>query len=100
MQNSTPSVKDETCCSINQQTKVLRKKLVFSVTYLIAQGPGHTTCRFMFASANCRLAIKPNALPNVQCCHIALRAAVTVQHSDSDYSSDTFTVPTGADIDR
>jgi len=36
MQNSAPPVKAEICCSINQQTKVLCKKLVFSVTYLIA----------------------------------------------------------------
>jgi len=41
MQNSTPPVKTETCCSINQQTKVLCKKLVFSVTYLIAVSRPH-----------------------------------------------------------
>ena len=41
MQNSTPTVKAETCCSINQQTKVLCKKLVFSVTYLIAVSRPH-----------------------------------------------------------
>ena len=77
---------------------------MFSVTYPIAQCPGHTTCRFMSASANCRLATEPYVLRTVQCCHIALRTGVTVQHSD--YSSDmhtaehlqhtdTFTVTTG-----
>jgi len=63
----------------------------------------------MSASANCRLASERNTLPTVQCCHIALRTAVAVQHSD--YSSDmhtaehlqntdTFTVTTGDDIDQ
>ena len=76
MQNSTPPVKAETRRSIKQQTNVLCKKLVSSVTYLIAQCPGHTNFRFKSASANCCLASEPNALPTVQCCHIALRTVV------------------------
>ena len=85
------------------------QKLVFSFTYLIAQCPGHITCRFMSASANCCLASELYALRTVQCCHIALRIVVTVKRSDSDYSSDmhtaghlqhTFTVTTGAGIER
>ena len=70
--------------------------------------PHYLPHSFMSASANCCLASEPNALPTVRCCHIALRT-VTVQHSN--YSSDmhtaehlphtnTFTVTTGADIDR
>ena len=54
----------------------------------------------MSANANCRQASEPNALPNVQCCHIALPTVVTVQHSDSEYSNITFTVTTGDDIGR
>ena len=54
----------------------------------------------MSAYANSRLASEPNALPTVQCCHIALRTVVAVQHSDSEYSNDTFTVTTGDDIGR
>jgi hypothetical protein len=88
MQNSTPTVKAETC-SINEQTKVLCRKLVFSFTYLIAQSPGHTTCPFKSANAKCSLASEPYALRTVQCCHIALRTAVAVQHSD--YKSDKHT---------
>jgi len=58
---------------------------------------------------NCCLASETNALRTVQCCHIALRTVVVVQHLA--YSSnmhtaehlkhtDTFTVTTGADTDR
>jgi hypothetical protein len=108
MQNATPTVKAETFRSINPQIKVLCTKLVFSFTYLIAQCPGHTTCRFTSASAKYRLASEPYALRMVQCCHIAL-STVVVQHSE--YSNDThttehlqhtntFTVTTGADIKR
>jgi len=71
MQNPTPTVKAETCRSINPQTQVLCKKLVFTFTYLIAaQCPRHTTCRFMSASAKCCLATEPYALRTVQCCHM------------------------------
>jgi len=63
----------------------------------------------MSASAKCCLATEPYVLRTEQCCYIALRTAVTVQHSD--HSSDmhtaehlqhtnSFTVTTGADIER
>ena len=63
----------------------------------------------MSASAKCCLAREPYERRTVQCCDTALRTAVTVQHSD--YSSDmhtaehlqhtdSFTVTTGADIER
>ena len=103
MQNSTPTVKAKTCRSINQQTKVLCQKMAFYIAdSAVSRQP---TLRFMSASAKCRLASEPHALPTVQCCHTALRNVV------ADYSSDmhtaqhlqhtnTFTVATGADIER
>lgn len=89
MQNSTLTVKAKTRRSINQQIQVLCKKLVFSFTYLIAQCPGHTNCRFMSASAKCCLATEPYALRTVQGCHTALRTVVAVQYRD--YKSDKHT---------
>jgi len=103
MQNSTPTVKAKTCRSTNQQTKVLCQKMAFYIAdSAVSRQP---TLRFMSASAKCRLASEPHALPTVQCCHTALRNVV------ADYSSDmhtaqhlqhtnTFTVATGADIER
>jgi hypothetical protein len=68
MKNSTPTVKAETCRSINQQTKVLCKQLVFSFTYLIAaQCPGHTACRFMSASAKCCLSTELCSAVTLHC---------------------------------
>ena len=93
MQNSTPSVKAETRCSIYQQTKVLCKKLVLSVTYLIAVSRPHylpvyvRVCKLLSGKRTERT-------------HIALRTVVAVQHSDSEYSNNTFTITTGDDIGR
>jgi hypothetical protein len=103
MQNSTLTVKAKTRRSINQQIQVLCKKLVFSFTYLIAQCPGHTNCRFMSASAKCCLATEPANCAGLShctayCCRSSISRLQERQTHRRTHATHTFT--TGADIDR
>ena len=98
MQNSAPSVKAETCCSIYQQTSVVQKvgvQCYISDSSVQATLPAGLCPRM-------QTAVRQANRMHCQLCsgHIALRTVVAVQQSDSDYSNDTFTVTNGAYINR
>jgi hypothetical protein len=70
-------VKAEKCRSINQQTKVSCKQLVFSFI-----SDSSTVSRSHYQPVYVRQCKMLSVNRTVQCCHIALRAVVAVQHSD------------------
>ena len=98
MQNSTPPVKGKTCCSINQQIKVLCKQFVFSVTYMIAVPRPHYLPIYV---RECR----PPSGKRIECtANCALLSHCTAyccrSSTHSEYSNNTFTVTTGDDISQ